>query len=93
MTIDDLKSLQRLSKIESSSPAMRENEGSGQPMTAVIQVEVPNYVPAGVFVSTRVNPTLFTGRLSERVLSNLRKDPNVKDITHARPQQFGVERR
>jgi len=85
----NIKQLRRMSKIQAAAPSVASDvPEAGRPMTAVIRVKEPFYVPQGVRVCARVNPVMFTGEAPERILDKLRLDPKIQDISSSRPRQL-----
>jgi hypothetical protein len=48
---------------------------------AIVKVRIPDYVPAGVEVRTRIDPHIMTGVLPKDSLINLEADPQVESVS------------
>jgi hypothetical protein len=49
-------------------------------VSAIVKVKVPNYVPAGFTVRSRIDETLFTADCSGSALRSAQEDPNVESV-------------
>jgi len=57
----------------------------GEHVHALLQVTIPNYVPPGVSVRSRIDSHLFTCSFLGDLLSQLEKDPVVQTIALSQP--------
>jgi len=72
----------RADKLE-LDPARHGQRGAG-PMTAIIKVNLPGYVPDQVAVRARIGPEMFTAEFDSSILDRLQDDPLVVSIGRAR---------
>lgn len=61
-------------------------KGSDSPVTAIIKVSEPGYIPQGVEVRARISPQIFTATSILKNLLQLEEDPLVVSI--APPRQL-----
>src|SRR5262249_40864496 len=77
-------SIDKLKKLKHSSPLSGDRVGLEGMVEAILKVGVENYVPAGVVLRSRIDPTLFTGEFPGSLLAVLRADPKVQSIELSR---------
>jgi hypothetical protein len=53
---------------------------AGEIVSAIVKVKVPNYVPDGFTVRSRVDETMFTADCSGSALRSAQEDPNVESV-------------
>lgn len=73
-----------LKKIESSG-ARPVQSADDDVVTAIIKVNVPNYVPEGIKVRAPIGPYLFTAEFFAKELRRLESDSRVVTISVSRP--------
>jgi hypothetical protein len=49
-------------------------------VSAIVKVKVPNYVPKGFTVRSRVDETMFTADCNGSALRSAQEDPNVESV-------------
>ena len=78
MKIDQLKP----DKLERTTPS---SAATGRErVTAIVKVRIPNYVPSGLQVRSRIDEHLFTAEGTQADFDAAAKDPNVETISSAR---------
>jgi hypothetical protein len=78
MNLDDLRKLELTS--QPGTDAIPDDE----PVSAIVKVREPNYVPSGVTVRSRIDETMFTTSCRAGQLRALESDPRVESVALAK---------
>lgn len=78
-----LRKLSDLDKVEAAPPSVL--GAPTDPVTAIIRVAEPLYVPHHVQVRARVSPLIFTAQFPADALEEIEADEKVESISLSRP--------